>query len=379
MNKSIDELIREKLTSSEYDIPESFEEKLNKTIKEIEGRNVRSSSKRVSWLAANKAASVAIFVLILSAVSISSYAAVDLFRERMSEIPEKVQENYNNDVQKSNVEEDAFSRKLTDSEEKKILDLRKQYEENGRFPRNEIRQVKSNENTAADELYFVAGESKFYLPERTLTEEEMLEIIDLQEKRDYSVRQQNMSTDSSDKNISEPNAGLEEQSVSVVANLYNLKEDDLELASTNTEDQCHEVVTKERNAQFWVYYSEENMIERIIYKKDNLPAHKSGVKTKSLKPELISEKMKKSVEVFTGKEIDTQNSYSLIDDNEQLVYGTVCYYFQMANGSGCVAVYSTAYDDLYDIYTIDKKTMMQAIKEQKTKAREKGYTYQEIK
>ena len=235
MNKSIDELLREKLTSSEYDIPESFEKKVNKTITEIEGRNVRSSSKRVSWLAANKAASVAIFVLILSAVSISSYAAVDLFRERMSEIPEKVQENYNNDVQKSNVEEDAFSRKLTDSEEKKILDLRKQYEENGKFPRNEIRQVKSNENTAADELYFVVGESKFYLPERTLTEEEMLEIIDLQEKRDYSVRQQNMSTDSSDKNISEPNAGLEEQSVSVVANLYNLKEDDLEIASRSEE------------------------------------------------------------------------------------------------------------------------------------------------
>ena len=30
MNKSIDELLREKLTSSEYDIPESFEKKVNK-------------------------------------------------------------------------------------------------------------------------------------------------------------------------------------------------------------------------------------------------------------------------------------------------------------------------------------------------------------
>ena len=68
-----------------------------------------------------------------------------------------------------------------------------------------------------------------------------------------------------------------------------------------------------------------------------------------------------------------------MDNKENLAYGTISYYCQMSDGSGCVAVYSTAYDDLYDIYTIDKKTMMQAIKEQKTKAREKGYTYQEIK
>ena len=89
--------------------------------------------------------------------------------------------------------------------------------------------------------------------------------------------------------------------------------------------------------------------------------------------------MKESVKAFTGKEIKEQSSYSLVDDKEQLVYGTISYYYQMSDGSGCVAVYSTAYDDLYDIYTIDNAAMIQEIREKEKKAGEGGYTYQQIK
>ncbi len=379
MNKSIDELLKDKLVSSKYNIPESFERKLNKTIKEIEDCEVRNSSKRVSWLLANKVASVAILVLMLSVVSISSYAAVNMFQDRMATMPEKVKENYNNDVQKSNVEADAYSRKLTDSEEEKIISLRKQYEKEGKFPQKEIKQVKSNENIIEQELYFVTEESKFYLPERTLTEEEMLQIIDLQEKRDYSVRRKNREGDPSGNGVSQQNAELEKQSVLVVAKLYNLTENNLEIVSTNIEDTCYEVVVKEGDVRFSVYYSEENVVERVVCKKDNLSAHESGVKIKRLKTKTISKKMKESVKAFTGKKIKEQSSYSLVDDKEQLVYGTISYYYQMSDGSGCVAVYSTAYDDLYDIYTIDNAAMIQEIREKEKKAGEGGYTYQQIK
>lgn len=379
MNKSIDELLKDKLVSSKYNIPESFERKLNKTIKEIEDCEVRNSSKRVSWLLANKVASVAILVLMLSVVSISSYAAVNMFQDRMATMPEKVKENYNNDVQKSNVEADAYSRKLTDSEEEKIISLRKQYEKEGKFTQKEIKQVKSNENIIEQELYFVTEESKFYLPERTLTEEEMLQIIDLQEKRDYSVRRKNREGDPSGNGVSQQNAELEKQSVLVVAKLYNLTENNLEIVSTNIEDTCYEVVVKEGDVRFSVYYSEENVVERVVCKKDNLSAHESGVKIKRLKTKTISKKMKESVKAFTGKKIKEQSSYSLVDDKEQLVYGTISYYYQMSDGSGCVAVYSTAYDDLYDIYTIDNAAMIQEIREKEKKAGEGGYTYQQIK
>lgn len=379
MNKSIDEWLRDQLTSGKYNIPESFERKSDETIKKLEHREAGSGPERVSRPTVTKAAGVVVLVMMLSVVSISSYATVNMFRDRMSTIPEKVRENYNDDVQKSDREADAYSRKLTGREEEKIILLRKQYEEEGRFPQNEIKQVQRNEDVVKQELYFVTEESRFYLPERTLTEEEILQIIDLQEKREDSVRRQNSEEGRADKSVSQPCGELEKQSVSAVAKLYNVNESDLEIVSANIEDVCYEVLVKGESARFSVYYSMERGIERVVCKKDNLSAHEFGVVITSLKMESISKKMKESVKVFTGKEIEEQSSYSLVDDKEQLVYGTVSYYYQMSDGKGCVAVYSTSYDDLYDIYTVDKAAMMQQIRDKAERAGESGYTYQEIK
>ncbi len=377
MNKSIDEMLREKLTGT-CNVPESFERKINETIHDIENCEIRKSSGHGSWLSMNKVACV-VLLLMLSVITVTSYAAVNLFQDRMNAMPEEVREKYNNDVQESNAEADAYSRKLTDSEEEKMMNLRKQYEKEGRFPQKEIEQVKSSEDIVKSELYFVAEESKFYLPDRTLSDEEMLEIIDLQEKRDYSVQQQNLAGDESDREV-KANARLEERSIEVVTELYNMDEGDLEIVSSDVEDGCYVYEIKGENVLFSVYCSGENEIERVILKKGNLPAHQSGVKSKGLKIKPISKRLKKQAEVFTGKKAESQSIYSLVDDRGNLAYGTVSCYNQMADGSGCVAVYSSAYQDLYDIYTIDDVTMMQKfIREKKQAAKKNGYTYKSLK
>ncbi len=377
MNKSIDEMLREKLAGT-CNAPESFERKLNETIHDIENCEVKKSSGHGSWLSMNKVACV-VFLLMLSVISVTSYAAVNLFRDRMSAMPEEVREKYNHDVQESNAEADAYSRKLTESEEEKMVSLRKQYEKEGRFPQKEIEQVKSSEDIVKSELYFVAEESKFYLPERTLSDEEMLEIIDLQEKRDYSVQQQNLTGDGSDREV-KTDVRLEERSIGVVTELYNMDEGDLEIVTADVEDGCYVYEIKGEDVLFSVYFSEENETERVILKKGNLPAHQSGVKGDELKIRQIAKKMKRQAEVFTGKKAEAQSIYSLVDDRENLAYGTVSCYNQMADGSGCVAVYSSAYQDLYDIYAIDDVTMMQKIiREKKQAAKKNGYIYKSLK
>lgn len=377
MSKSIDELLREKLSGTEYNIPESFDVKLNETINKIENCETGKSSKHVSWLSANKVAGVAILVFALSVISISSYAAVNLFQERMKAIPEKTREKYNNDVQKSSAEIDVYSRKLTDSEEERMINLREQYQKEGKFPEKEIMQITNNKNMAKSELYFVAEESKFYLPDRSLSEEELLEIIDLQEKRDYSVQQQNAASDKSDRN-DKRNVKLENQSMEVVTKLYNLNEKNLKIVSADLVDGCYVYVIKGNKVSYSVYYSKEEEVERVILKKDNLPAHQSGEKLKTLKIKLVSEKLKEMVEGFSGKKIDSYNIYSLMDHQENLAHGTVSYYYQMADGSGCVAVYSMVYQDMYDLYIINTSAMLQEIEEKIKKARGSGYTYQLI-
>lgn len=374
MDKFIDELLRERLTGTEYNVPESLDEKLNDTIHEIEKCDVKKGSKRFLWLSTNKVAGFALFVLMLSVISISSYAAVNLFRDRMSAMPEKVRQDYNNDVQKSSLEADAYSRKLTHSEEERMIKLRKQYEKEGRFPEKEIKQFKDNEGMVEDGLYFVVEESKFYLPDRIMSEEELLEIIDLQEKRDYSVQQQNAAGDKTDKEIKK-NGKLEKQSIEIVKKLYNLHEKELKIVSTELVDGCYIYVIKGDDISLSVYYSKEDVAERVSLKKDNSSAHQSDIKLKSVKTKLISEKLKERVEIFSGKKIDSGSLYCLVDNKENLAYGTVSYYCQMSDGSGCVAVYSMAYHDLYDMYMIDHAAMVQEIKEKTKKAKAGGYHY----
>ncbi|MCI9419409.1 MAG: helix-turn-helix transcriptional regulator [Eubacterium sp.] len=74
----------------------------------------------------------------------------------------------------------------------------------------------------------------------------------------------------------------------------------------------------------------------------------------------ISKKMRKRVEVFTGKKMDTQSSYGMMEDSGELAHGTISFYHQMMDGSVCVAVYSTAYDDLYDMYKLGRYEGSQA-------------------
>ena len=90
--------------------------------------------------------------------------------------------------------------------------------------------------------------------------------------------------------------------------------------------------------------------------------------------------MKKRAEVFTGKEMDTQSSYGMVEDSGELAHGTISFYHQMMDGSVCVAVYSTAYEDLYDMYRLDDmKEARQQIRDKKRAVGERGVRYQEIK
>lgn len=85
-----------------------------------------------------------------------------------------------------NAEADSYSRDYTEHEKSRMKELAKSYQE-GTFPEEEILQTKSLEEAEGEEFYFLISESYFQLPERELTDEELLQIIDYNHKRDYSL------------------------------------------------------------------------------------------------------------------------------------------------------------------------------------------------
>ena len=106
----------------------------------------------------------------------------------MEEVPKEEMTALIDDLQDQRVGEDGFTRAYTE-EERKMAELAQKYQE-GTFPEGELVQTESIEEAERLGFCFLVSNSTFYLPDRELKEEEMLQIIDFYAKRDYALTEQ---------------------------------------------------------------------------------------------------------------------------------------------------------------------------------------------
>ena len=135
------------------------------------------------------AAAAAAFVLIAGAV-IPSQAGIRYFvKDRLESMPKQELEAVNQMVQgQNNAEADSFSRDYSKEEIKRMQQLQEAYQ-NGRFPQQTIAFTDSVGQIPDDSLRYDPDTGFLYLPDRTLTDEELLQIIDFNYTRDYAVSQ----------------------------------------------------------------------------------------------------------------------------------------------------------------------------------------------
>ena len=121
--------------------------------------------------------------LLLASVTVT---ASGLYRARMESMNHEKLETYFSGLQEADVAADSYSRPLTDSEKNRLEELRQAYLEEGYFPKRELAMLDSPEKYKKG-VAFYAARSTFFLPEEEMTDEELLELIDFREKRDYSL------------------------------------------------------------------------------------------------------------------------------------------------------------------------------------------------
>ena len=121
--------------------------------------------------------------LLLASVTVT---ASGLYRTRMESMNHEKLETYFSGLQEADVAADSYSRPLMDSEKNRLEELRRAYQEEGYFPKRELTMLDSPEKYKKG-VAFYAARSTFFLPEEEMTEEELLELIDFREKRDYSL------------------------------------------------------------------------------------------------------------------------------------------------------------------------------------------------
>lgn len=186
----IDRKIRKMAEAERMAVPESLDAKVGnildgletekKDSKNTDGKRVNQTVRHYGF---RRIVIPAAACLLLASTTVT---ASGLYRARMESMNHEKLETYFSGLQEADVAADSYSRPLTDSEKSRLEELRQAYLEEGYFPKNELAMLDSPEKYKKG-VAFYAARSTFFLPEEEMTDEELLELIDFREKRDYSL------------------------------------------------------------------------------------------------------------------------------------------------------------------------------------------------
>ena len=186
----IDRKIRKMAETERMAMPESLDAKVKnildgletekKDSKNTDGKSVNQTVRHYGF---RRIVISAAACLLLASVTVT---ASGLYRTRMESMNHEKLETYFSGLQEADVAADSYSRPLMDSEKNRLEELRRAYQEEGYFPKRELTMLDSPEKYKKG-VAFYAAQSTFFLPEEEMTDEELLELIDFREKRDYSL------------------------------------------------------------------------------------------------------------------------------------------------------------------------------------------------
>ena len=142
-------------------------------------------NEKTFWM--KKAAAAAVIVLTAGIVGIPVQGVVRSFvAARMEKIPEAELKDIVRIVYEREAEADSFSREFSDSENARWKTLLQAYGD-GIFPERTICLVERGEEMPEGILCYVIQTGYFNLPEREMTDEELLQMIDFNKVRNYAL------------------------------------------------------------------------------------------------------------------------------------------------------------------------------------------------
>ena len=381
MKDYFDVKFSELLQKSEFELPNSYEMRFQNTLEKISAKK----AKRYFLLFHSKVAAVIALCVVSLSLSIGAGAAINLYIQRMNSLNEEEMLTYNSEVQNTDKEADSFSRQLSKLERDKMLEFREEYETEGRFPTKEILKVQKKSEVVHGELCFCVENSTFYLPKQELTDDELLQIIDFMEKRDYSVRKKNSVSElpsSENEKVSEDEAV--EFAKKILADVYNL---DITYADEEIEFETTQNSKGEKLSSYFVYLknrkwefdatveidSETGVLNGIDIDNKSKEECISGIKVEKKRYQEYGSEIRQLYEhLLYGKNIKKMwVTYNYLEDGT-LNRGNVKYVIETEDGRGYVFIYSINADIVYDIYQIPDIEFFEKQEKRNTKVNRKN-------
>lgn len=379
MMDRFDQEISDRLQQEAKPLPLEYTEKVDRVLKGI-SQETQIRRKPASYL---KYATALLVLAVLTTTG--TQAAVNLYNKHMAEMSEGEKKDLNRKTQLEKANEDSFSRKLTGKEQEQLEKLRNKYETEGAFPQEKLLEVEKIKDVPDQRLVYCYENSTFYLPDETLTRQQMLQMVDFWERRDYAVSTQNKQAEekSKDQNISQEKAV--EIAKEYAEKLYGV--DCADAVSTTEYDETQLSADAEASSDYvtleketWKYSitvevdSESGSVNQINLENKEGEECAAGVMPDEM---LYRKNAKKVLKYFDRLNLEKDISsirmiYKLKEDGT-LNRGNVKYMVRLRDGSACVVMYSASTKDLYRFYRIsDYKVAMQMEDQACEKQRDRG-------
>lgn len=182
-----DRQLRRMAKRSNYPQSEDMEKKVNVLLEELTGRQADDKQYTIY----RKIAIACMAVIVVGALAKPAAAAVNYVAKRMQQVPETTQEKLYEEQQTAQGDEAIrYSRALSEQEQRRYNQLFTEYEKNGKMPEKELFTEETYSGTK-DYPVYTTKDRRLWLPERDLTDEEMLQIIDYYHVVDYSLQNEN--------------------------------------------------------------------------------------------------------------------------------------------------------------------------------------------
>lgn len=183
MKKKTDRFEQELLHLAEQEkmiVPETVYRKVDDTLVSLSAGPIR---KKMTWKKA-----VLLAAVLTAMCSVTVTAAVGALQRRMEAMNQKEIADYFVQIYTSKLGADNYNRPMKEEERNRMAQLRVSYEQEAVFPRKTLTMLSSPDAYKGKGVGFYKETSTFFLPEKDMSDEELLQIIDFVHRRDYSLQ-----------------------------------------------------------------------------------------------------------------------------------------------------------------------------------------------
>lgn len=359
---AVDKKIKKILKNKKLTMDPDFSRRLIDLSKDLVKRQQNTQSQANQKSFCMKYVPAAIAIVIIAAYPVK--AATDYVSARLAEVSEEEKNKfrtmiYENNKQEHSLDKEAicYSRDLSESEQELYDDLLVQYDQ-GVFPKGALL-ISDDVHEANDEtVSYAPKDNCIYLPDRSLTDEELLEIIDFYNKTDYSLRTSDTTVkyktdmENEKRHISANDLSADNAVVSAafyVQAMYGVAVENMEKEISGN-DRDYQITFKADKLSYSVCVQVDDASfgsismdqEGFVCYYDNLEIEEAQIQKKGKEAKAIALKLLREKSTIT----DVYAQYKL-NAQGQVPHGSVVYLFNLENGDRLRMSYSIAEDALW--------------------------------